>query len=80
MTNARHETQALLTLQRQGSGRLGEDRFHLLTAIAEEGSISGAARATGLSYKAAWDAVHAMNNLFRQPLVKGQSGGRRGGG
>ncbi|HEY0836487.1 MAG TPA: TOBE domain-containing protein [Azospirillum sp.] len=59
---------------------LGAERIRLLEAVAREGSISAAARATGISYKAAWDAVDAMNNLFGRPLVGAQTGGRRGGG
>lgn len=59
---------------------LGAQRVALLEAIGREGSISGAARAVGLSYRAAWDAIRAMNNLVGRPLVAGQTGGRRGGG
>ena len=33
----------------------------------------------GLSYKGAWDAVQALNNLFAQPLVAAHAGGRAGG-
>jgi len=59
---------------------VGAERIRLLEAVAREGSISGAARAVGITYKAAWDAVDAMNNLFGRPLVGAQAGGRRGGG
>src|SRR6516165_8127370 len=58
----------------------GRDRIRLLEAVGREGSISGAARAVGLSYKAAWDAIGALNALFGQPLVEARSGGQRGGG
>jgi molybdate transport system regulatory protein len=34
----------------------------------------------GMSYKHAWDAVDAMNNLSPQPLVQRRTGGRHGGG
>ena len=34
----------------------------------------------GLSYKAAWEAVEAMNNLADRPLVERSVGGRGGGG
>jgi molybdate transport system regulatory protein len=44
------------------------------------GSISGAARATAMTYKAAWDAVDAMNNLAGELLVTSQHGGKGGGG
>lgn len=33
----------------------------------------------GLSYKGAWDAVQALNNLSRQPLVLAAPGGKAGG-
>ena len=33
-----------------------------------------------MSYKAAWDAVDAMNNLAGEPLVERVSGGKGGGG
>lgn len=58
----------------------GRDRIRLLEAVAREGSISAAARAVGLSYKAAWDAIDALNDLFGRPLVAARSGGSRGGG
>ncbi len=59
---------------------LGDTRIRLLEAIAEHGSISQAAKAVPLSYKAAWDAVDAMNNLSAQPLVIRATGGKHGGG
>jgi molybdate transport system regulatory protein len=43
-------------------------------------SISQAAKAVPLSYKAAWDAVDAMNNLAPEPLVIRTTGGKHGGG
>ncbi|MDR1996539.1 TOBE domain-containing protein [Azonexus sp.] len=59
---------------------LGDTRIRLLEAIDRHGSISQAAKAVPLSYKAAWDAVDAMNNLAEQPLVQRSTGGRHGGG
>ncbi len=51
----------------------------LVEAVGELGSISAAARKVGLSYKAAWDAVQALNNLFDGPLVAAAPGGKAGG-
>ena len=68
-----------LFLRRSGQSAVGAERVALLEAIAEHGSISGAARTVGLSYKGAWDAVQALNNLFALPLVTSQPGGRGGG-
>jgi len=51
----------------------------LVEAVGELGSISAAAKKVGLSYKAAWDAIQAVNNLFESPLVSASPGGRSGG-
>lgn len=59
---------------------LGDTRIRLLEAIERCGSISQAAKEVPLSYKAAWDAVDAMNNLAEKPLVERAVGGRHGGG
>src|SRR5690554_5077736 len=58
----------------------GEQRIALLGQIAESGSITRAAKAIGLSYKAAWDAIDSMNNLAGEPLVERLAGGKGGGG
>ncbi|WP_024696048.1 TOBE domain-containing protein [Pseudomonas syringae] len=55
-------------------------RIALLQHIAEQGSITRAAKSAGLSYKAAWDAIDELNNLAHQPLVERSVGGRGGGG
>lgn len=57
----------------------GEQRMGLLRAVAEQGSITHAAKAVGLSYKGAWDAIDAMNRLAGTPLVERSTGGRGGG-
>lgn len=62
------------------SDRITDRRIHLLEEIGVTGSISQAAKAVGLSYKAAWDAVNDMNNLTGQELVIRTTGGRGGGG
>lgn len=58
----------------------GEQRMGLLRAIAEQGSITHAALAVGLSYKGAWNAIEAMHRLAGEPLVERSTGGRGGGG
>jgi molybdate transport system regulatory protein len=55
-------------------------RIALLAHIAEQGSITKAAKSAGLSYKAAWDAIDELNNLTEKPLVERSVGGRGGGG
>jgi molybdate transport system regulatory protein len=70
---------AALSLRRGDGSRVGADRIALLEALGEAGSIRVAAERTGLSYRGAWDAVQALNNLFDAPLVTTQAGGRQGG-
>ncbi|TPE51678.1 TOBE domain-containing protein [Amaricoccus solimangrovi] len=71
---------AEIALTAPDAAPLGARRIALLEAIGREGGISAAARALGLSYRGAWDAIRAMNNLVGRPLVAGQPGGARGGG
>lgn len=59
---------------------IGGQRIALLEQVQASGSITAAAKAVGLSYKAAWDAIHAMNNLADVPLVDRAVGGSGGGG
>ena len=57
----------------------GHRRIHLLSKIAELGSISQAAKSMKMSYKAAWDAVNHINNLAGEPLLYRTTGGKGGG-
>jgi molybdate transport system regulatory protein len=57
-----------------------EKRINLLLAIQKTGSISKAAKDVPMSYKSAWEAVEAMNNLSIIPIVQKETGGIGGGG
>jgi molybdate transport system regulatory protein len=70
---------AQLLLRKGRESAVGESRIRLLRQIDAEGSITAAAKAVGLSYKGAWDAVQALNNLAGRPLIVAHTGGRRGG-
>lgn len=67
-----------LTMSGENFG--GAGRIDLLARIADCGSISQAAKSIKMSYKAAWDAIDAMNNLAGEPLVERLIGGKGGGG
>ncbi|MGC9351281.1 MAG: TOBE domain-containing protein [Sulfurovum sp.] len=69
-----------LTLELSDQPFLLEKRIELLRAIKQHGSISKAAKAVPMSYKAAWDAVDTMNNLSHTPIVSRETGGKGGGG
>jgi molybdate transport system regulatory protein len=60
-----------------GKNFLGRGRVELLKRIRETGSISKAAKAMKMSYKAAWDAVDAMNAAWQSPLVESGPAGSR---
>lgn len=59
---------------------LTDKRIDILRQIGGTGSISQAARAVGVSYKAAWQAVDTLTNLAGTPLVARAVGGAGGGG
>jgi molybdate transport system regulatory protein len=59
---------------------LGPGKIRLLELIRDTGSISGAGRAMGMSYRRAWLLVDDLNRAFKEPLVVTQMGGTGGGG
>lgn len=69
-----------LWLNKEAGSLLGHGRIELLELIEQFGSISKAAKSMKMSYKAAWDAVNAMNNLADRPIVSRETGGKGGGG
>jgi molybdate transport system regulatory protein len=60
--------------------RIGPGKIALLEAIAEAGSISGAARSLEMSYRRAWLLVEEINASLREPAVAAATGGQHGGG
>ena len=66
------------------AGALGhaasDKRVELLRRVGEGGSISQAARDSGVSYKAAWQAIDTLSNLAGTALVERAVGGAGGGG
>lgn len=59
---------------------VGPGKVALLEAIEQEGSISGAARVLGMSYRRAWLLVEQLNAALREPAVITATGGAGGGG
>lgn len=55
-------------------------RVELLTAIAETGSISGAADRVGVPYRRAWEKINEMEQRLGVDLLDTQTGGSGGGG
>jgi molybdate transport system regulatory protein len=59
---------------------IGPGKIDLLEAVAATGSITGAARQLGMSYRRAWLLIDTMNRCLRGPVTQAEAGGQRGGG
>ena len=69
-----------IRLRAGGEIAMGPGKADLLEAIGREGSISGAGRAMGMSYRRAWLLVDTMNRRLAQPVVETHPGSSKGGG
>lgn len=78
--NNRFNIDGSIWIKKDNRGFIGRGRIELLQNIQIHGSISKAAKAMKMSYKAAWDSVDIMNKLSNKPLVTKITGGKGGGG
>ena len=69
-----------LWIDKDNKGFLGKVRIELLKQIDKHGSLSRAAKAMKMSYKAAWDSLNEMKELSDEELIISNSGGKGGGG
>jgi molybdenum ABC transporter molybdate-binding protein len=67
-------------LERAGQPVVGPEQVEILEAVDRHGSISAAARETGIPYRRAWELVQGMNEAAGEPLVTTATGGVQGGG
>ncbi len=77
---SKSDLKPILRIDFPNKERLGRGKMQLLEHIRATGSISAAGRAMDMSYRRAWLLVSAMNNMFSQPVVGSQRGGKQGGG
>lgn len=59
---------------------IGPGKIELLRAVAEQGSISAAARTLGMGYKRAWSLLDELQRSVPIPLIETSAGGSKGGG
>jgi molybdate transport system regulatory protein len=59
---------------------IGPGKVALLEAVESSGSLSGAARLTGMSYRRAWVLLEELNASFRGRVTESSVGGAGGGG
>ncbi|MCK4478329.1 winged helix-turn-helix domain-containing protein [Candidatus Bathyarchaeota archaeon] len=57
----------------------GEGTYNLLEKIREEGSLSAAAKTSGMSYRYAWGLIKDAEEHLGMPVVRTQRGGKHGG-
>ena len=62
----RWQIKGRIDLGPDGQGPLEDQRIELLERIGKTGSISQAAKAVGMSYRAAWNTVDALRNQTRE--------------
>ena len=58
----------------------GEGAFRILSEVQERGTLSGAAKALGMSYRHAWGVVKTVERRVGKPVLKTYKGGKLGGG
>ena len=74
------EVKVKVTLTENGQMILGKGRAQLLEAIDTHGSISAAARETGMTYRQAWARLRTSEKNLGRPLLLRRVGGPEGGG
>src|SRR5215470_5727353 len=74
------DTHLSIRIDLASGDRIGPGKIALLEAIRSTGSISGAARSLGMSYRRAWLLVEELNEALREPAVTAETGGHHGGG
>jgi molybdate transport system regulatory protein len=79
MVRIMDDIQFSIRLDLTGGARIGPGEIALLEAIRAKGSITGAARHLGRSYRWAWLVVNGLNGVLFEPAVTAASGGPRGG-
>lgn len=78
--NASKSLRLWLRLDFGGQPVLGGGKVRLMELIGEKGSIAGAGREMGMSYRRAWLLIEDLNTRFGAPLVSARTGGDAGGG
>lgn len=64
----------------KGEAHFGDGLYYLLINVQQQGSISRAAKAMGMSYRAAWGKIKKAEKSWGFRLVETQVGGDAGGG
>ena len=74
-----HKTRLVIRIDSR-IGKIGRKQIAFLEAIQSQGSISGAGRFIGMSYRATRLLLEDINQVLCEPAVSTMSGGHKGGG
>jgi molybdate transport repressor ModE-like protein len=74
------KTKFKIWLETENGYVFGDGSFNLLTKIQKYGTLQGAAKELGMSYRHAWGIIKNIEHEIGKPLVKTQKGGSHGGG
>jgi molybdate transport system regulatory protein len=78
--NNEWEIRSKVWLEKSGVTIIGEGRLAILQAIDSFGSLTEAAKETGISYRRIRGAIREMEAAIGRPLVLTARGGQYGGG
>lgn len=78
--NKEWEIRSKVWLEKNGVTVIGEGRLAILQAIDHYGSLTEAAKETGISYRRIRGAIREMESAVGKPLVQTARGGQFGGG
>ena len=73
------EVRSKIWLEIDGQPFLGDGRYRILSAIHRRGSINGASRELGMSYRKVWAQLQAMEETAPFSLFEKRTGGKDGG-
>ena len=80
LTKEKRKPSCKVWLEYEGEPILGRGGAEILEAVRGEGSISGAAKKVGMSYRYVWNYLNKMQRILEEPVVETFKGGRAGGG
>ncbi len=62
------------------NGHIGPGKIALLDMVDKVGSISGAAKEMGMTYRRAWHLIETVQSVLSENVIETAVGGKRGGG
>jgi len=80
VTQKKHKLSGKIWIEYDGKPLIGKGGAEILEAIADENSISAAARVLGMSYRYVWNYIQKIEKTLGQPVVETYKGGKAGGG